>query len=224
MHDDTPPPGGDAPERPSDAPSGPTPEGGPRDHRPSLSSDREREEALAEVLRAAEAEEKAGPEKPPAPPLSSERQREVMLDEVVRAAEVKEAVRRPWKGGRTTTPLRLVLSLVLTGVAIWLWFFPPGILAPPAPPTPSAVQVEAALRFAVALQAERIHAHRVEARRLPDFLREVGDTLPGMRYRRLDGGTFLLVGSAGEVEVSYRSDQSLEEFLGDAVRRLGESQ
>jgi hypothetical protein len=74
--------------------------------------------------------------------------------------------------------------------------------------------------MAVALQAERIFAHRDQVRRLPDFLREVGDSLPGILYRRLDGGTFLLLGRAGDVEVEYRSDQPLAEFIAPALRTL----
>ncbi len=84
----------------------------------------------------------------------------------------------------------------------------------------STARIEAGLRMAVALQAERIFAHRDQVRRLPDFLREVGDSLPGILYRRLDGGTFLLLGRAGDVEVEYRSDQPLAEFVAPALRTL----
>jgi len=119
------------------------------------------------------------------------------------------------------TPVRLGLAVLLTAVAIWLWLLPPGFLAPSPPPGPTPERTEAALRVAMALQAERIFEHRIQARRLPDFLREVVDTLPGIRYTRLDAGTFSLEGSSGGLTLVYRSDQSLDDFVGDAVRRMG---
>lgn len=157
-------------------------------------------------------------ERPP-PPLSTESQREVMLAAVMMDTEAKEAARRPGPQRGTTWP-RVAVAAVLTILAAWAWLFPPGFLRPPPPPAHSTERVEAGLRFAVALQAERIFAFRTRAQRFPDYLREVGDTLPGLTYRRVDGGSFLLRGQVGNVVVQYRSTDQLGEFLGDAIRTL----
>jgi hypothetical protein len=157
-------------------------------------------------------------DKPP-PPLSTERQREVMLAEVMMDTEAKEAARRPGPQ-RGTTWTRIAVASVLTLLAGWAWLLPPSFLQPPPPPAQSSMRIEAGLRFAVALQAERIFEFRTEAQRFPDYLREVGDTLPGLTYRRVDGGSFLLRGQVGDVMVQYRSSDELGDFLGNAIRTL----
>ncbi|UCC25678.1 MAG: hypothetical protein JSU98_01020 [Gemmatimonadales bacterium] len=197
----------DQPKPPAEGP----PEG------PGLSSREEREALLGEILAQADAPAKPSPD---APSLSSEQEREAMLAEVARDSEAREVGRRPTGPRRATTPLRLAVALLSTAVAGWLWLFPPAFLGPPPGGEMSTARIEAGLRMAVALQAERIFAHRDQVRRLPDFLREVGDSLPGILYRRLDGGTFLLLGRAGDVEVEYRSDQPLAEFIAPALRTL----
>lgn len=159
------------------------------------------------------------PTERPAPSLSTEHQREIMLAEVMMDTVAKDAARRPTPQ-RGTTWTRIATAGVLTLLAGWVWMFPPAFLQPPPPPAPSPERIEAGLRLAVALQAERIYAYRAEARRLPDYLREVGDTLPGLTYRRVDGGSFLLRARAGDVDVQYRSTEPLEVFLGDAIRTL----
>lgn len=165
-------------------------------------------------------EEKPTP--PESPSLSSQRERDRALAAVLQGAGSAEGWRLPpGPPRRGVTTVRLALAALLTAVAMWLWILPPAFLSPSPPPALTQERAEAALRVGMALQAERILEHRIRARRLPDFLREVGDTLPGIRYTRLDAGTFSLEGSSGGLTLVYRSDQSLDDFLGDAVRRMG---
>lgn len=156
-----------------------------------------------------------------APRVSSQRERELMLEEVMRTTEEKETlhvVSRP-----PGLPVRRLVVATLVGIlGVGCWFVPlPFLDAPPAPEF-SAESQQAALRFAVALQRDRVLDHRVDARRLPEFIREVGDTLPGVSYERLSGGRFRLDGAADSVAVSYTFPDSLTDFLGDALIQIAQ--
>ena len=160
------------------------------------------------------------PRDPETPQLSSERQRDIMLAEVLMDSESKQAARRP---GPTpgTTWTRIVLALLLTTVAGWLWIFPPGFVQAPEAPELTQEALDAGLRLGVALQAERVWAHRDAVRRLPDQLREVEDVLPGITYIRRSGSTFSLIVGSGDTLLEYESTTPLVEFLGTAVQTLG---
>ena len=144
-----------------------------------------------------------------------------MLAAVVADSDAKD-VARAVRPGRGTTIPRLVIAAVLTAVATWLWVFPPAFLDPPSAPAMDAARLEAGLRFGVALQTERVRAHRAEVRRLPDLLREVEDTLPGILYNRVNASTFIIRARAGETLVEYDSSTPLDGFLGDALQRLAD--
>lgn len=156
-----------------------------------------------------------------APRVSSQRERELMLQEVMRTTEEKDFLRVP-----STPPgipvRRLVAAILIGALGVGCWFIPlPFLDAPPAPEL-SAESQEAALRFAVALQRDRVLDHRVDARRLPEFIREVGDTLPGLSYERLSGGRFQLDGATAEAAVSYTFPDSLTVFLDDALLQIAQ--
>lgn len=172
-----------------------------------------RERMLAELMEDTEARE--AEREPAAPETSSAEVRERVLADVVRDTEVREMERAP-RSPEGVPVRRVVLTGIATLIALWLWILPPAPLrTPPVPRVPEA-RLEAGVRFAIALQAERIGARRLEARRLPDLLREAGDTLPGLVYERVDGGTFLLRGTVDGQVLEYRSDTPLRDFLGDA--------
>lgn len=189
---------------------------GDEDGRP-LSSAEERERLLAELTGADDAE----PE-PDEPEVSSADQRARILTEVVADAEAREVFQRVAVREPGVTVRKLVVTAMLAVTAAGLWVWQPPFLAPPDPPARPPEQVEAALRFAVTLQAERLLQRRTENRRLPDLLREARDTLPGLTYQRPDGGSFILEGRSGDVRVRYNSRSDLERFLGDAPLVLAE--
>ena len=162
----------------------------------------------------------AEPRDPDTPQLSSERQRDLMLAEVLMDSESKTAARQPTPT-RGTTWTRIVVAAVLTSVAAWLWIFPPSFLRSPEAPALSETALDAGLRLGMALQAERIWAHRDQVRRLPDQLREVGAVLPGLTYDRRSASVFVLRARRGDSLVEYESTTPLAEFLGTAVEDLG---
>lgn len=185
-----------------------------------LSSEEERKRLLAQLAGA------GGPgneePEPDDAELSSADDRARMLAEVVADAEAREIFQRvaTRKPGVTVRKTLATLVLVVAAVVVWVW--QPPFLASPAPPTRTPEQVEAALRFAVTLQAERLLERRAANRRLPDLLREAGDTLPGLTYERPDGGSFILEGRSDDVTVRYSSRSDLADFLGDAPLVLAE--
>lgn len=129
-----------------------------------------------------------------------------------RALEEAERQKRKRKQGG---PYWLVA--VLLAISAWLWLFPPAILRldPPAPQP--VAEEEAALRFTMYVQAQRIGAFRQENGRLPETLDEAGPPLPHMEYTILNSGLYQLTGATERVTLTYRSDLPLPDFVGSGV-------
>ena len=106
---------------------------------------------------------------------------------------------------------------VLLAITAWLWLFPPAFLSMDPPPPQPVEQEEAALRFTMYLQAQRIKAFRLAEGRLPETLEEAGEPLPGMRYTRLHADLYQLTGATDRVTLTYRSDLPLDEFVGSGA-------
>ncbi|MDT8369160.1 MAG: hypothetical protein RQ745_08120, partial [Longimicrobiales bacterium] len=87
----------------------------------------------------------------------------------------------------------------------------------------SQARVEAGLRVAVALQADRIERFRLAHGRLPDQLRETGEPLPGILYTRLDATTYRVWAREGETRILHESgSDSMSVRIRDALRVLRE--
>lgn len=170
-----------------------------------------------------------GPLSRPEPPdLRGGGDRHEMLLDVLRlhraqrhGAREREARERARRDRESRVPRWLVLLLFLA--TAWVWLFPPPILrvAPPAPQ--SVAREEAALRFAIEVQARRIEAFRRDQGRLPAALGEVGPPQPGMEYVRLGPELYQLTGATRRVTLTYRSDLPLEAFAGGAADPEGET-
>ena len=141
---------------------------------------------------------------------------EVLEHEKTQAArdrELEEAEREQSKTKRG--PYWPVVVLLL--ITAWLWIFPPAFLSLEPPPPQPIEQEEAALRFTMYLQAQRIKAFRLEEGRLPETLEEAGPPLPGMRYARLHADLYQLTGLTDRLTLTYRSDLPLQEFVGSGA-------
>lgn len=124
----------------------------------------------------------------------------------------EEAERQRRKKGQAG-PYGLIAILLV--VAAWLWLVPPAILRLDPPPPQPLEQEEAALRFTMYLQAQRIAAFREERGRLPESLVEAGPPLPNMDYTVLNTGLYQLTGATDRVTLTYRSDLPLDDFVAD---------
>lgn len=126
-----------------------------------------------------------------------------------RAREAEEALRRK----EETRAAPYVLIGVLLLITAWLWLFPPAILSLDPPPPQPVEQEEAALRFAMYLQAQRLKAHRLETGSYPERLEDAGPSIPGMRYTLLTRGLYQLTGETDRLRLTYRSDLPLDDFV-----------
>lgn len=107
--------------------------------------------------------------------------------------------------------------VVLLVVTAWVWLFPPAFLRFDPPPPQPVAQEEAALRFTMYVQAQRIKAFRMENDRLPGTLEEAGPPLANMRYTLLHTDLYQLTGITDRVTLTYRSDLPLSEFVGSGA-------
>lgn len=155
-----------------------------------ISGTGDRYEALVEVL-----EHQAS---------QSERDRALELERLRRNRE-RRSPRTYW-----------VLGVLLLLTA-WLWIFPPGFLRVDPPPPQPIEQEEAALRFAMYVQAQRITAHRLETGEYPARLEDAGPPLPAMRYARLAPDLYQLTAETERLRLTYRSDLPLDEFVGSGA-------
>lgn len=112
---------------------------------------------------------------------------------------------------RNTTPFWLVGILVL--ITAWLWLFPPSFLRMDPPPPQPIAEEEAALRFVMYVQAQRIRAYRMETGQYPDRLEDAGPPLPSMTYDRLSTDLYQLTGSTDRLTLTYMSDLPLDDFV-----------
>lgn len=133
--------------------------------------------------------------------------------QAARADAQDEADRRERRARRM--PYWPVAALLV--ITAWLWIFPPAFLRLDPPPPQPVEQEEAALRFTVYIQAQRIKAFRQANGRLPRTLEEAGEPLPGMRYTVLQPGLYQLTASTDRMTLTYRSDLPLEEFVGSGA-------
>ena len=140
--------------------------------------------------------------------------------QAARSKALEEAERQKRK--RQRTPYWPVAVLLV--ITAWLWIFPPAFLRLDPPPPQPIEQEEAALRFTMYVQAQRIKAFREESGRLPGSLEEAGQPLPDMRYTVLQPDLYQLTGSTDRVTLTYRSDLPLEEFVGSGADVLDEAQ
>ncbi len=85
----------------------------------------------------------------------------------------------------------------------------------------TAERAEAGLRVAMFFEAQKIENFRQTTGRLPDTLGELGSAPAEMSYQRVDARTYRLVGQSRGVTLTFNSDQAIQQFVGDAMDRLG---
>lgn len=211
---DKPPPTG--PQRPSlHGPTGPTPPGGgagkpsPAHGVPNVGGTRPGKLSPAAGL--------------PAVPGSGQAKvdRAMLLKDVMdHAVRVHKETTGPQGVGKGSSVNRsVVLAAVcvpLLAFCVYSWVARPEFLwGPKSGPLP-AVQQEANVRFAMFLLAQRIQAYRAAQGHYPATLGELGETVPGVTYSLGNDGVFQIRASENGKAIEYRSDQSLNAFLGNS--------
>ncbi len=141
--------------------------------------------------------------------VSDDKERNRILEEVLRDI----AYRIPRSSLRTR-----IAAAALGAVALVLWLAPIPWLRPDVPFPLPKVQEDAGLRVAAFVQAEQVEKFRRTSGRLPDVLRETGETLPGIDYERIDAHTYRLKAVTERDTVNWVSSDSLPKLLGGAGR------
>lgn len=72
-------------------------------------------------------------------------------------------------------------------------------------------------RFALWVLAQRVDAYRATHGALPAQLPDIGDSVPGVSYRRVSASAFELRAIAAGLPVVYTSGERADAFLGSAV-------
>lgn len=120
--------------------------------------------------------------------------------------------------GRKKGKKALVVSLLcvpMLAFCVYSWIARPEFIwGPGAKPIPPARQ-EANVRFSMFLLAQRIEAYRHSVGNYPLSLGEVGDSLEGVVYTRVDSVYELRAVDNGK-PIVYRPDRSIDEFLGSS--------
>ena len=146
-----------------------------------------------------------------------------LVSEVLEDAARREEVRgRKAPVGRSRQRVAAV-SLPLAGaLSFYLWFGNPAWVTPTMPDPVTAERAEAGLRVGMYFEAQKIETFREQTGRLPDTLDELGGTAPAeMTYQRIDARTYRLIGQSRGVTLTFNSDQAIQQFVGDAMDRLG---
>ena len=147
-----------------------------------------------------------------------------LVSEVLKDAKQREEVR-----ARKAAPVgrnrqrAAAISLPLAGAfSFYLWFGQPAWVTPNLPDPVSTEAAEAGLRVAMFFEAQKIESFRSQTGRLPDALGELGGTAPPeMTYERVDARTYRLVGQSRGVTLTFNSDEAIQQFVGNAMDRLG---
>jgi hypothetical protein len=161
---------------------------------------------------------RADPRKPPGAEAAD------LVAEVLKdAAERDKAARLRVETPISRTRQKVVaVSLPLAGAfSFYRWFGNPAWVTPTVPDPVTAEAAESGLRVGMYFQAQKIENFRQENGRLPDSLEEMGSAPPEMSYQRIDAQTYQLIGQSRGVTLTFNSDQAIQQFVGDAMDRLG---
>lgn len=150
-------------------------------------------------------------------PISPEKHAEIhrivqdFMDEVARETRQKTS---PRQSRRSSRP-KLIFTFLLVTATLFVW-----VAQPTAPteeiPEPSVVVQEASLRFAMYLKRARIEEYRQLNGRFPVSM----DEADGIRYRLITDRTYELNGTAGDVQLLLKSNESPDTFLGTSIQTL----
>lgn len=164
----------------------------------------------------------AGSRRPPAQVEGGADRYEALLQVLEQQAERAGDDDREARYGHAPDRWKIAVLVALLALSIWLWVLPPAWLIPPPPAPRPVAEEEAALRFGMYLQAQRIRAFELREGVLPVTLDEAGEPLPGMSYTLVAPGIYELTGRTERVRLTYRSDTPLREWVGPGADVLNE--
>lgn len=143
---------------------------------------------------------------------------DVMTDQKQRdERRAKSAVHRASRGSSTAPG---VVAMVCGVLAVYFWTSPPAFIQPEPFPVATVQQLEAGARLSLYFQARTINFYVRDNGRLPRTLAEAGRVeAESIVYERRSEQVYELSIPYGDngATLTYRSDQDLVEFRGDAM-------
>jgi hypothetical protein len=138
-----------------------------------------------------------------------------LVSEVLKDAAQREEVRSRKAPQARNRQKVAAVSLPLAGAfSFYLWFGQPAWVTNEA--------AESGLRVGMYFQAQKIENFRQQTGRLPETLEELGGSAPAeMTYQLVDARTYRLVGQSRGVTLTFNSEEAIQQFVGDALDRLG---
>lgn len=116
----------------------------------------------------------------------------------------------------SSRPLMAAAAVILLAVGGYLALARPDWVFAPRPTVESIALQEASLRIAMANASQHIERFRQRNGRLPETLAEAGGRDAGLGYSRVGPSGYRLVGDNGSAQVTFSSEQTLHEFLGNS--------
>jgi len=143
------------------------------------------------------------------------------LAEVLEHAAAKEVAAHKRDAPKRQPKWMLPLGINLGVFAIYLLIAPPQwVVMDPIEGPPPAEQLRS-YQVAIFLQAGSVEMYRRENGRLPDRTEDIPKTSPGVEYIRVSADVYQLFADVNGEPLVYTSTEDLNEFLGDALSRLG---
>jgi hypothetical protein len=140
-----------------------------------------------------------------------------LRDAVAHAVETDREFKKKgaFSGGNGRAGRYAVVAITLA-VTLYSWVGRPEFIwgAPVASPPPEIQNAD--LRMSMYFLAIKVERYRKQHGTYPASLRDVGDSVPGLRYSLLSSNTYELRGTAANRESVLRSDMKGAEFLGNA--------
>lgn len=140
-----------------------------------------------------------------------------LRDAVAHAVETDREFKKKgsFTGGNGLAGRYAIVAIALV-VTIYSWVGRPQFIWGAPVPAPSPEIQAADLRMSMYFFAIKVERYRKQHGSYPSSLRDVGDSVPGLRYSLVSSSAYELRGTAANHEIVLRSDMSGTEFLGNA--------
>ena len=139
-----------------------------------------------------------------------------VMDHAVKVHKEITAPGRRRESHARATALGL-LTAALLAFSVYSWLVHPAFIWGPTVPPPPAAEQEAGYRFSMVLLAQRVEAYRLSEGIYPASLEAIGEGTPDFTYAVVGDAAFELRATVNGKQIVFRSDQSVEQFLGNST-------